>query len=223
MPKEISMFFVRRLILSLVVGLFISQVYAFTPSRTAQESVEYSVNEIFAVVRKYSGDESDSARLAYLDEVSEVLEPVIGYNIIARRVMGDAYADATREQKIRFLEVFKRSLVNTYAGGIYSFGAFQVEVLPSQDDKKDTVKNTRVYLDVVSPDGLRYSLVQSVYYSQEAEDWKMQNAIFNGINLGVTFRTQFEQIYKETNGNLDQTIAEWERITEEAYSSTKFR
>lgn len=217
------MFLARRLIISLVLGLFVSQSFAFTPSRSAQDSVEEGVNAILAVVRKYEGDQQESARLAYLDEVTEVLEPVIGYTIIARRVMGDAYNDASREQKIRFFEVFKRSMINTYAGGIYTFGAYQVEVLPSQDDKKDTVKNTRVYMDVVSPEGPRYSLVQSVYYSQNEEDWKMQNAIFNGINLGVTFRTQFEQIYKETNGNLDDTIAEWERITEEAYSSTKFR
>lgn len=217
------MFLVRRLVLSLVLGLLVSQTYAFTPSRSAQESVEAGVNAILTVVRKYQGDQKESARLAYLDEVTEVLEPVIGYTIIARRVMGDAYNDATREQKIRFLDVFKRSMINTYAGGIYTFGAYQVEVLPSQDDKKDTVKNTRVYMDVVSPEGPKYSLVQSVYYSQSEEDWKMQNAIFNGINLGVTFRTQFEQIYKDTNGNLDDTIAEWERITEQAYSSTKFR
>ncbi|MDN3648735.1 ABC transporter substrate-binding protein [Reinekea marina] len=203
--------------------LLISQATAFTPSRSAQESVEAGVKAILSVVRKYEGDQSEEKRLAYLDEVSEVLEPVIGYTIIARRVMGDAFDNATREQKIRFLDVFKRSMINTYAGGIYTFGAYEVEVLPSQDDKKDTYKNTRVYMDVISPEGPKYSLVQSVYYSKEEEDWKMQNAIFNGINLGVTFRTQFQQIYKETEGDLDATIAEWERITEEAYSSTKFR
>lgn len=215
---------IKSLWVFLVIFAFVmGQAAAFTPSRSAQESVEAGVNAILAVVRKYEGDQSEAKRLAYLDEVSEVLEPVIGYTIIARRVMGDSFNKATREQKIRFLDVFKRSMINTYAGGIYTFGAYEVEVLPSQDDKKDTYKNTRVYMDVISPEGPKYSLVQSVYYSKSEEDWKMQNAIFNGINLGVTFRTQFEQIYKENAGDLDATIAEWERITEEAYSSTKFR
>jgi phospholipid transport system substrate-binding protein len=217
------MVFTLRMVACFVLSTLFSQSFAFTPSRSAQDSVEEGVNAVLTVVRKYQGNQEESARLAYLDEVSEVLEPVIGYTIIARRVMGDAYNDATREQKIRFLDVFKRSMVNTYAGGIYTFGAYQVDVLPSQDDKKDTVKNTRVYMEVVSPEGPKYPLVQSVYYSKDNEDWKMQNAIFNGINLGVTFRTQFEQIFKENNGNLDDTISEWERITEEAYSSTKFR
>ncbi|EAR10150.1 ABC-type transport system involved in resistance to organic solvents, auxiliary component [Reinekea sp. MED297] len=206
-----------------VLLLSVQQAAAFQPTRSAEESVSAGVQAVLSVVRKYSGDESSQARQQYLDEVSDVLEPVIGYAVIARRVMGDAYNDATREQKIRFLETFKRSMVNTYAGGIYAFGAYEVRVLPSQDDKKDTLRNTRVYLEVVSPEGQTYPLVQSVYYSQSSDDWKMQNAIFNGINLGVTFRTQFEQIYDEADNDLDKAITEWARITEEAYNSTNFR
>jgi phospholipid transport system substrate-binding protein len=200
-----------------------SQAVAFQPAKSADESVRLGVEAILTTVRKYEGNNDESTRQTYLDEVSEILEPVIGYSVIARRVMGDAYNNATKEQKIRFLDTFKRSMVNTYAGGIYAFGAYEVTLLPSQDDKKDTLRNTRVYMEVVSPEGPKYPLVQSVYYSKASGDWKMQNAIFNGINLGVTFRTQFEQIYKEAKGDLDKAIIEWERITEESYKSTNFR
>jgi phospholipid transport system substrate-binding protein len=200
-----------------------NQVFAFEATKVADETVRAGVQAILTVVRKYAGSTDVGARQAYLDEVSDVLEPVIGYSVIARKVMGQAYSSATTEQKIRFLEVFKRSMVNIYAGGIYAFGAFEVNLLASQDDKKDTLRNTRVYLEVVSPDGPKYPLVQSVYFSQQSGDWKMQNAIFNGINLGVTFRTQFEQLYNAAGDDLDATIIAWERITEEAYKSTRFR
>lgn len=209
--------------LCIVLLAFSSAGFAFQPSKSAQESVEAGVQAILSVVRKYAGNEDPEARQKYLAEVSEVLEPVIGYAVIARRVMGDAYNNASREQKIRFLETFKRSMVNTYAGGIYAFGAYEVGIRPSQDDKKDTLRNTRVYMEVIAPEGPKYEMVQSVYYSKSANDWKMQNAIFNGINLGVTFKTQFEQIYKEAGGDLDKAIVEWERITEESYKSTNFR
>lgn len=217
------MVFKQKWLLSVLLMCISTQILAFQPAKSAEESVIQGVQAVLSVVRKYEGQDDEEARLNYLNEVSQQLEPVIGYSVIARRVMGEAFKNATREQKIRFLESFKRSMVNTYAGGIYAFGAYEVNLLPSQDDKKDTLKNTRVYLEVVSPEGPKYSLVQSVYYSKSAEDWKMQNAIFNGINLGVTFRTQFEQIYKETNGDLDESIIEWERITEESYKNTSFR
>jgi phospholipid transport system substrate-binding protein len=207
----------------LVMTLVASQGWAFEPSKSADESVRIGVQAVLSAVRKYEGNNDEETRQAYLREVSEILEPIIGYSVIARRVMGDAYNNATNTQKIRFLETFKRSMVNTYAGGIYAFGAYEVNLLPSQDDKKDTLRNTRVYMEVVSPEGPVYPLVQSVYYSKSADDWKMQNAIFNGINLGVTFRTQFQQVYKQANGDLDMAITEWERITDEAYNSTNFR
>lgn len=205
-----------------LMSFFFASVQAFEPAKTAEESVYEGVQAVLGVVRKYAGNAEASARNNYLDEVADVLEPYVGYPVIARRVMDVAYSNANREQKIRFLSAFKRSMVNIYAGGIYAFGGYRVDLMPSQDDKKDTLRNTRVYLRVIAPEGTEYEMVQSVYYSQSAESWKMQNAIFNGINLGVTFKTQFEQIFAESGGDLDNTIAEWERITEESYASTNF-
>lgn len=213
----------RSVFFAFSVLMIIHPAQAFQPARSASESVMIGVQQVLDIVRKYEGNREEGARRQYLEEVGQVLEPVIGYPVIARRVMDDAFDEATNEQKLRFLEVFKRSLVNTYAGGIYAFGAFDVVLLPSQDDQEDTLRNTRVYMEVISPEGPKYSLVQSVYYSQSTEDWKMQNAIFNGINLGVTFRTQFEQIYRDSGRDMDKTIIEWERITEEAFNNTKFR
>lgn len=214
---------IMRGALLLVVGLWSGASLAFTPDKSAEESVIEGVREVLNVVEKYSEDESSGGRQAYLEEVDEVLEPMIGYTVIVSRVMGDTLEQASREQKIRFLEVFKRSMVRTYAGGLYNFGSFKVNLLPSQDDKKDTVRNTRVYLEVVSPNGQRYPMVQSVYYSQAAGRWKMQNVIVNGINLGVTFQKQFEQIYRENNGDLDATIDEWEENTRESFDTTEFK
>lgn len=214
---------IMRGALLLVVGLWSGAALAFTPDKSAEQSVIEGVREVLAVVEKYSEDESSGGRQAYLGEVAEVLEPMIGYTVIVSRVMGDTLEQASREQKIRFLDVFKRSMVRTYAGGLYNFGSFEVNLLPSQDDKKDTVRNTRVYLEVVSPNGQRYPMVQSVYYSQADGRWKMQNVIVNGINLGVTFQKQFEQIYRENNGDLDATINEWEDNTRESFDTTEFK
>lgn len=218
---------VMRSVSALVVSAWLSlgatvMAETFTPSQSAEQSVIEGVEQVLAVVEKYNnGDAGD--RQAYLNEVSEVLEPLIGYTVIVSRIMGDTLQSATNEQKLRFLEVFKRSMINTYAGGLYNFGAFEVRLVDDQDNDDDTVRNTRVRLEAVSPQGQRYPMVQSVYYSQSSEGWKMQNVIFNGINLGVTFKTQFDQIYREQGGDLDATIDEWERITAESFEASRFQ
>lgn len=218
---------VMRRMSALLIGVGLSlstavKAETFTPSQSAEQSVIDGVEQVLTVVEKYnSGDAGD--RQAYLNEVSEVLEPLIGYTVIVSRIMGDTLQTATNEQKLRFLEVFKRSMINTYAGGLYNFGAFEVRLVDDQDNDDNTVRNTRVRLEAVSPQGQRYPMVQSVYYSQSSEGWKMQNVIFNGINLGVTFKTQFDQIYREQGGDLDATIDEWERITAESFEASQFQ
>lgn len=210
----------------LLVGflLAISQAQAFTPSKPAGQSVMEGVNAVLEVVKKYNQNGSEGSRQAYLNEVGEVLDPLIGYTVIVSRIMGpELLKSSTQEQKMRFLEVFKRSMINTYAGGLYNFGSFEVKLVPSNNESDNTVRNTRVHLNVISPDGQEYPMVQSVYYSREADDWKMQNVIVNGVNLGVTFKSQFDQIYRDTGGDLDATIDEWERATAESFDEDQFQ
>lgn len=206
------------------VLLMVSQAQAFTPSKPAGQSVMDGVYAVLEVVEKYSEEGREGDRQAYLEEVGEVLDPLIGYTVIVSRIMGnELLKSSTQAQKQRFLEVFKRSMINTYAGGLYNFGSFEVELLPSQNESENTVRNTRVNLNVISPDGQEYPMVQSVYYSREADDWRMQNVIVNGVNLGVTFKSQFDQIYRDTGGDLDATIDEWERTTAETFDEDQFQ
>lgn len=193
-------------------------------SQSPEESVMEGIRAIQQVVDKYSAmpNGGDQNREAFMEEVAGVLEPLVGYTVIVSRIMGDTLEQATPQQRQRFLATFKRSLVNTYAGGLYNLGSFEVRLLNDQKTEDDTVRNTRVYLEVVSPQGQRYPMVQSLYYSQAAEDWRMQNVIFNGINLGVTFRTQFQQLLRENQGDLDATIAAWEGMTAQTFEEEEF-
>jgi phospholipid transport system substrate-binding protein len=44
----------------------------------------------------------------------------------------------------------------------------------------------------------------------------------NGVNLGVTFKAQFDQLYRDNDGNLDATIDEWERSTAASFDGEQF-
>lgn len=203
---------------------FWAQAEEVNISQSPEESVMEGIRAIQAVVSKYSNAANGDAqnREAFMEEVAEVLEPLVGYTVIVSRIMGDTLQQATPQQRQRFLATFKRSMVNTYAGGLYNLGSFDVRLLNDQKTEEDTVRNTRVHLEVISPQGQRYPMVQSLYYSQAAEGWRMQNVIFNGINLGVTFRTQFQQLLRENQGVLDATITAWEGMTSQTFEEEAF-
>ena len=215
----------QQLWLGLVAGAYlmvgmVSTTWAFTPEKSAEETVKESVEQILALIETQANDQTQEQ---FAKEMEVLLEPVVGYTIIARRVMGSHFNEASTEQKRKFLKVFKQSMINTYAGGMRSFAGYQVKIVPSKDDKKNTFKNTRVYLEVVAPDGTKYPMTQSLYFSRSANGWKMQNVIFNGINLGITFKTQFDQVFNEANHNMDVAIQQWQIITEESYAKTTYK
>ena len=40
-------------------------------------------------------------------------------------------------------------------------------------------------------------------------DWLIINIIVNGVNLGLTFRNQFQALAEEHNENIDEIIKHW--------------
>ena len=41
------------------------------------------------------------------------------------------------------------------------------------------------------------------------EEWKIVNIIINGVNLGLTFRNQFQALAISHNDDIDLTIENW--------------
>lgn len=216
------------MVIRMLIALLLIPALAFSQGDPLQESadstVQAGVEQVLAVVVKYANEDGSVDNYdEFSKEMEELLDPVIFFNLIASRVMGDHYKLASSEQKKRFFATFRKSMIDTYAGGLLGFGGFKVVVVPSKDDKKNTYKNTRVYLDVVSPGGKKYPMVQSLVYSKKSDAWKMQNMEFNGINLGLMFKSQFAQIIDEANGDIDQAVTTWEQNTLEKYQNTQFR
>ena len=41
------------------------------------------------------------------------------------------------------------------------------------------------------------------------QEWLIINIVVNGVNLGLTFRNQFQALAKEHNENIDAIIKNW--------------
>ena len=44
---------------------------------------------------------------------------------------------------------------------------------------------------------------------KSSEGWKIVNIIINGVNLGLTFRNQFQALAKSHNEDIDSTLKNW--------------
>jgi phospholipid transport system substrate-binding protein len=125
------------------------------------------------------------------------------------------YRDATPEQRKRFVESFKWGLVRTYALALTEFKDGEVVVVPADRPPRDPRRQT-VTMEIRTPEGNVYPVLYSVIQDREGE-WKVRNLIVNGVNMGLTYRSQFNSAAKDPKygGDLDRVIDDWADMVEE--------
>lgn len=137
---------------------------------------------------------------------TESLRGVADFRYIGASVMGRYFNNATPEQRSRFVEVFKQTLLDTYAKGLVTFEYKEVRVLDDQSASRYDDQDS-VAMEVVATDGTVYPVNYTLRKSNG--QWRVVNVIVNGINLGLTFRNQFDQAMRDNNRDYDAVIDNW--------------
>ncbi|MEQ9568386.1 MAG: ABC transporter substrate-binding protein, partial [Pseudomonadales bacterium] len=140
----------------------------------------------------YDQSESD-----YYRKIDSVMSPWIDYDSIAKGVMGRKYYTmATEEQRQKFLETFKDSLVETYGKSLLGVENPNFE-LEGPESGNGAGSSAQIRQTLFSGTGR----VVVIYAMGQADDgrWQVKNVILEGINLGRTFRNQFARSAQEYN------------------------
>ncbi|WP_052383865.1 ABC transporter substrate-binding protein [Halomonas xinjiangensis] len=138
--------------------------------------------------------------------VDESLEGVADFRYIGASVMGRYFNNATPEQRSRFVETFRQTLIDTYAKGLVTFDYRELRVLDDQRDPRHE-DQASVAMEVVASDGQVFPVSYTLRLTNG--EWRVVNVIVNGINLGLTFRNQFDQAMRERNRDYDAVINNW--------------
>ena len=145
----------------------------------------------------------------YRNVVEETLGPFIDFRSISRRVMAKHYKSASPEQRKRFANSFRESLLNTYANGVSTLSDQKIKILPFKGvQKKGKKERAKVEMEIRTPDGVMYPITYAVY-KNKVGDWRLENIILNGVNLGLTFRNQFNEAHRANDGDIDKVIEAW--------------
>lgn len=139
--------------------------------------------------------------------VREELGDLVDFKRITRLVMAEHFGKASKEQKYAFLEVFKNSLINTYASGLTLYEGQDIRVPPLEEGDVQG-DNARVQMEIDTNSGQVIPVHYSLFRDSDGQ-WKVQNVIVNGLNLGKTFRSQFDLAMQQYQGDIDQVIANW--------------
>lgn len=175
------------------------------PEQTPHQLVESVTSQLIdaIAVHRESFDENPESFFLALDNL---LVDVIDFNWIAYKVMGSYGKQATPDQRARFADTFRCELIETYGRGLVAYGEQSIVVLPPTEDL-DGLRKVTVAQEIRGDDGV-FPLFYSMGMNREGK-WKVTNVVINGINLGKTFRNQFQQRAQKYGGNIDQIIENW--------------
>ena len=186
--------------LFLLLGMGVAQADS-APDEVIREAVDRLVQRIDAEREKLEKDPRYAQQV-----VDEELDAMVDFRRITRAVMGEHFSQANREQRNRFLERFRASLVNTYAAGITMYEGQSYRVLPLEDG--DVRGNrARVTMEFETEDGKVLPIAYTMTLTDE--QWKVDNVIVNNLNLGRIFQAQFAQDMAENNNDIDVVIEQW--------------
>lgn len=176
-------------------------------SASPQEVVEDTSTRVMTVLdanRDTYKDDTD----AFIAGLNEVLDPVVDFQGIARSVMTVRYSrEATDEQMERFINTFKRSMVEFYGNALLDFDSGQIKVLPSNNRGQQSANRTSVNMEIQATNGNVYPVTYTMVNLDG--QWKVRNVIVEGINIGLLFRDQFAQSMQANRNNLDAVINGW--------------
>jgi len=141
------------------------------------------------------------------DKIKEIFEPMIDFRLIAASVMGKKYYfKATKDERVEFIEIFKDSLLDTYAETLAQLEDQVIETIFVEYDNGKTLKSIEVKQELNTGD----SIYPILYKLRKTENgWAIINIIINGVNLGLTFRNQFRALADEYDENVTLTIKNW--------------
>ena len=160
---------------------------------------------VFVLTKNSELFETD--RETYEQKIKDIFEPMIDFRRVAASVMGKKYyLLATKEQRAQFVEIFKDSLLDTYAETLAQWGDSTISTQFQDDFSYKELKTVEVK-QALDTGSSKYPI--SYKLRKDKEDWKIINIIINGVNLGLTFRNQFQALAISNNEKIESTIDNW--------------
>jgi len=190
----------------ILLTIFIGNSFAIVADNiSAHEHTERTHNNIILILQTKNVLFEEDSDL-FVKEISNAFSPIVDFKRIARNVMGKHYKTSTASQRERFSEAFRTSLLNTYSKTLIEFKDEKIIVLPPKNQSKSANK-VKVYIEIVTS-SKKYPGVYSMYLDKNNE-WKIINIVVNGINLGLTFRSQFYSLMEKNNNDISTVIDKW--------------
>merc|ERR1712000_158025 len=111
----------------LLLAPLLAQAQTQSPEEMIRDNIESFMSQINGKEDYYANNLDELKAL-----VNESLNEVADFRYIGASVMGSYFRNATPEQRSRFADVFRQTLIDTYTRGLVTFDYDELRVLSQQ-------------------------------------------------------------------------------------------
>jgi|TARA_B100001939_G_C16623340_1_gene480254 phospholipid transport system substrate-binding protein len=199
-----------------MIRLFLTKIFIIfsISSPIASDDNENAFNFInenavyFLTIIKTEGSKYDEKPDEFKEKLKNIWEPMVDVGLVSRLILSKAYRTATEEQILLFQTRTKKLLLDTYITALLEFEDYELET--SRKIKENKNKTLEVEINFFSASD-SFKAKFTLYKNKQGE-LKIINIIIDGINLGLTFRNQFQDNLKNENYDLDKAIETWKPL-----------
>ena len=180
--------FVSLAVVLLGLQLFFSSLLAAAEVVAPDVMLKQTSDEVIAVLKEKREQLKDDPKLVY-ELVHEYILPHLDEVTIAKLALGKNWRQATREQKLEFIDEFRNLLIRTYGKSLSEFSDQEINYFPvkmQQGEEKVVVKS-----EVLQPGG---PAIPVAYRMRIKDDgWKVYDLSIDGVSLVTSYRGTFDQ------------------------------
>jgi phospholipid transport system substrate-binding protein len=182
-------------------------------SMSAEESLEAFVEttsqDILAQINEGRAEFENDPSVLY-GQMSAALDTLVDFETLTKGIMGKYYKGATADQRIEFQKTVRVYIIEIYTKALVNFKSKAIQVIPL---KKVPTSKATISMNVTTQDGKSFKLTYSM--AKKESRWQVRNIIVDGINMGLTYRSQFDSMMISNGNNTDAVIDTWGSSTDE--------
>ncbi|OYQ76394.1 MlaC/ttg2D family ABC transporter substrate-binding protein [Wohlfahrtiimonas chitiniclastica] len=171
----------------MVVVSMCSMVYAAdTPEQTIEKASAQLIN---ALKKEETALKQNPKRLYGFIEKMAV--PYFDFNTMSQWVMGRAWRDATPAQRDRFMNEFKKLLINAYGNALLEYTDDKVNVFPlppNAKNKNEVTVRSEITSSSHKPVAVNYSMIKS------GGKWLVYDVSIEGVSIVTSYRTEIREL-----------------------------
>jgi phospholipid transport system substrate-binding protein len=191
-------------------NIFLFLIFFFAKESFAEEDpyafIDNNAQEMVQVLT-LEADLFETDRSLYEQKIKDIFEPMIDFRRVSASVMGKKYyLLASKGERSEFVIIFKDSLLDTYAETLAQWGDSTITT-QFPDNKTNIYEKNVEVKQILDTGSSKYPI--SYKLRKNEEGWKIVNIIINGVNLGLTFRNQFQALAVAHDENIKLTLQNW--------------